>query len=168
MTDNELRFRLSRISEGDMNAFEEVYTDMKTPVMTVIMRIVKNRETAEEILQDVFVKLYFSPPTDIEKPRAYIFKTASNSAIDELRKIKQTVSFDECESEMYSADADSGDKVDVEQALGRLDIKNRQIVTLHVNGGLKFREIAEIVGMPLGTVLWRYRKALGELREYLR
>lgn len=166
MTDNELRLKLSRIANGDTKAFDEVYSDMKTPIMTVIARIVQNRETAEDILQEVFIKLYCSPPLNISKPRAYIFKTAGNLAVDFLRKTRQTVSLDDCEG-LYSDDGDRSELLDVEKALSRLEERERQIVTLHINGGFKFREIAEMLEMPLGTAIWRYQKAIKQLRESL-
>lgn len=167
MTDKELQSRLYNIANGDISAFEEVYSDMKTPIMTVIMRIVQNRETAEDILQEVFIKLYYSPPTNISKPRAYIFKTAGNLAVDCLRKNKHTVSLEDCGDTLYAPENDRSEKLDIERALEKLEERERQIVTLHINGGFKFREIAEILEMPLGTAVWRYQKAVKRLRELL-
>lgn len=168
MTDNELKLKLEKVAQGDEKAFEEIYGDMKTPIMTVIFRIVQNKETAEDLLQEVFIKLYLSPPKDVAKPRAYIFKTAGNLALDALRAAKQTVSLDDCEELMYTnGESDPSEKLDIEQALGKLDEKKRQIVTLHINAGFKFREIAEILDIPLGTAIWRYNDAVKQLRSLL-
>ena len=92
MTDSELSLKLKNVSEGDIKAFEDIYNDMKKPVMTVIMRVVGNRETAEDLLQEVFVKLYRSPPKDVSKPRAYIFKTAGNLLTASEPRIGRSVS----------------------------------------------------------------------------
>ena len=62
---------------------------------------------------------------------------------------------------------DSGEKLDIERALDQLDEPKRRIVTLHINAGLKFREIAEIMDIPLGTAIWRYNDAIKRLRELL-
>lgn len=168
MTDNELKLKLAKVANGDEKAFEEIYGDMKTPIMTVIYRIVQNRETAEDLLQEVFIKLYLSPPKDVAKPRAYIFKTAGNLALDNLRAAKETLSLDDYESAVYTNGADdSSDRLDIEQALGKLDKNKSRIVTLHINAGLKFREIAEILGIPLGTAIWKYNEAIKELRALL-
>jgi RNA polymerase sigma-70 factor (ECF subfamily) len=59
------------------------------------------------------------------------------------------------------------ERTDVETAIHRLTREEREIVTLHLNAGLKFREIAEIIESPLGTVLWKYKKAIGAMRNYL-
>ncbi len=167
MTDKELSLKLKKVHEGDIKAFEDIYSDMKTPVMTVIMRVVQNRETAEDLFQEIFIKLYRSPPINVSKPRAYIFKTAVNLAIDSLRAKEKTISLDECEGFMYADAPDSGVRLDIERALGKLDETKRRIVTLHINAGLKFREIAEITGIPLGTAIWKYNEAIKKLRELL-
>ncbi len=168
MTNNELQFKLKKCQQGDIKAFEEIYEGMKNPLMTVIMRIIGDRQISEDILQEVFIKLYFSPYTkEVLKPRAYIFKMASNMAIDTLRKQKPVVSLEECGEIPGNNCLDNGVRPDVEKALGKLIPDNRRIVTLHINAGLTFREISNITGMPLGTVIWKYQRAIKELRKYL-
>ncbi|MCH5200996.1 MAG: sigma-70 family RNA polymerase sigma factor [Oscillospiraceae bacterium] len=167
MTDEELCAKLDQVREGDMTAFEEIYCELKTPVMTVAMRITGDRHAAEDVLQEVFVKLYQSPPDPrIKKPRAYIFRMARNLAIDGIR-VQQPVSLDGYEDTLQSKDPDPAGRLDIEAALMSLPSEQRQTVSLHLNGGLKFREIADITETPLGTVLWRYRKAIKRLQDLL-
>lgn len=167
MTDSELKIRLASTAQGDMTAFEELYTDMKKPVMTVIMRIIGNKETSEDILQEVFLKLFKSPPKDAVKLRAYIFKMAVNLSIDHLRSEKNAESLEDCDEQFTSSYTYNPEKIDIERALAELPQTERSIITLHVNGGLKFREIADALGIPLGTVTWKYQKAIGKLRVSL-
>ena len=168
MTDEILREKLAAIQSGDMKAFEEVYQSLKTPIMTVAARMTGDRQTAEDILQEVFVRLYKNPPDPkLSKPRAYIFRMARNLAIDSIRSIEPSVNIDECEDVLVHKDADSAEKLDIEAALSALPDAERQTVVLHINGGLKFREIAQITAAPLGTVLWRYNRAVGRLRALL-
>lgn len=62
---------------------------MKDPVFTVICRIMADRDAAEDIMQELFVKLYCAPPpSDVQNLRAWIFKMARNLAIDGVRKSK--------------------------------------------------------------------------------
>ena len=63
------------------------------------------------------------------------------------------------------ADLDLG--LDVEAALNRLSSEDRLLVSLHLNGGLRFRECAHLLGIPLGTALRRYHTAIGRVRDYL-
>lgn len=167
MTDDELSKRLDAMRSGDMTAFEDIYNDLKIPVMTVAMRITGDRHISEDILQEVFVRLYKAPPDPlIKKPRAYIFRMARNLAIDGMRKQKP-LSLEDFEDTLQSNDADPAGRLDVETAMTALPLEQRQTVSLHLNGGLKFREIAQITDTPLGTVLWRYRRAVKRLRELL-
>ena len=167
MTDNELFAKLDAVRKGDMTAFEEIYNDLKVPVMTVAMRITGDRHTAEDILQEVFVKLYKAPPTPrIKKPRAYIFRMARNLAIDGIRE-QQPLSLEDYEDTLQSSDPDPVGRLDIEEAMRALPSEQRQVVSLHLNGGLKFREIADVTDTPLGTVLWRYQKAIKRLQSLL-
>jgi RNA polymerase sigma-70 factor (ECF subfamily) len=58
-------------------------------------------------------------------------------------------------------------RLDIESALKNLELEDREIVTMRINANMKFREIAELTKKPLGTVLWRYQRAIGRLREIL-
>lgn len=166
MNDSELRQQMIMLQKGDKAAFEKIYRELSTPVYTVIFRIIGDVHLSEDILQDVFLKLYRTPISpDVRKPRAYLFKTAHNMAVDCLKKQPRDEELDTINEWAASFDADS--RIDIERALNRLDSAGRKIVVMHINGGLKFREIGEILDMPLGTVLWRYRRSIGQLRQLL-
>ena len=166
MTDRELNEKFRLIRRKDMKAFEEVYNDMKTPVFTVILRITRSRELSEDIFQELFIRLFTSPPGEtVKKPRAYILQMAHNMAIDAVKGQPRLA--DIADFENISAGEADAQASDARQALASLPLKERRIVAMHVNGGLKFREIASVTGEPLGTVLWRYRKALDSLRGML-
>ena len=166
MTNEELARQLSLLRSGRLEALEAVYLDLRVPVMTVIVRIVRDRDLAEDLTQDVFVKLWQSPPGEVVRsPRAWIFRVAHNLAVDALRRPGQT------ELPEHAAAAGSTESVDtrldVEAALMKLEARDREIVSLHLNAGLRFREVAQAMQLPLGTVLWRYSRAIGILRAQL-
>lgn len=168
MNDDRLRSALVLLRQGDLAAFEEIYTQLSTPLFTVILRITRDRELSEDILQEVFLKLYQSPPgPDVKKPRAYLFQTARNLALDALRRRPGEVDLDELSDLPQPGIGDPAQRLDLERAFAALSPEERQLVSLHLNGGLKFRELARITGAPLGTVLWRYRKAIEKLRRLL-
>ena len=166
MTDKELSGKLMKLKSGDKDAFEEIYHEISSTAYTVAYRITGDRCLSEDIIQEFFVRLYKKPPeAPIEKPRAYLMKTVHNLTIDKLEK--QHISIDECEN-MLSDKADTADqRIDLERAFARLDSEERQLVTLHLNGGFKFREIADMMNIPMGTALWKYRKAIKKLRNIL-
>lgn len=168
MSAEELNARIAAVRAGDMTAFEDIYAELNTPVYTIIVRMTCDTGMAEDILQEVFIKLYRSPPKQsVRDPRAYIFKMAHNLAIDSMRKRRPDVSLEALDDMIPGPEQDHTLKLDLEAAMQRLTSLQRQIITLHINGGLTFREIADIVGAPLGTVLWRYQAAVSKLRNYL-
>ena len=159
--------QLELLRTGDTDAFEQIYIHLSQPLFTVIVRIMGNRTAAEDILQEVFVKLYQSPPPpSVKNPRAYLFQMARNLAIDGIRGQHQSVSLEEVELQSFPT-ADPYLAMDVASALAALPQGQRQVVSLHLDGGLKFREVAQITGVPLGTVLWQYHQAIGRLRTLL-
>ena len=167
MTDTELRPLLERLRTGDRDAFEALYRGLSGPVFTVAVRITRDRMLAEDVLQEFFLKLFRTPPEPgVKNPRAYLYRTARNLALDALRSRP-----DWSELKEGAAARDGPERwqrrLDLEGAFGALGEEERQIAALHLNGGLTFREVAQIVERPLGTVLWKYQKALGIMRNYL-
>lgn len=163
MNDLELNTQLERLRRGEKQAFSAIYDDLKTPVFTVLVRLTGDRMLSEDLLQEVFLKLYRQPPK-AEKPRAYVFRMARNLAIDALRQTQRPESL---EVQELSVQPDPTVKLDLERAFACLTVQERQMVALHLSAGLTFREVAAIVERPLGTVLWQYQKAIGKLRNIL-
>lgn len=169
MKNNELCTLINqRNSSGRLSddAFEIIYSELKIPIYTIIMRIVHDTSAAEDILQEVFLKLYRTPLSSISNPRAYIFQMAHNMTIDSLRRKKNYENPDNFENDISSG-ADICNSLEISFALDKLSAIDKQIVGFHLNGGLTFREIAKILNMPLGTVLWRYQKLISQLRSIL-
>lgn len=167
MYDMDFNECFSKVQNGDKDSFSQLYNELKQPVFTIVCRIVQSREAAEDITQEVFVKLYISPPDfPVRNPRAWIFQMARNLSIDALRK-KQNVNIDD----VQLAGDDDADRVvlklDMESAIGKLSCLERQILTLHLNGDLNFNDIARIVELSLPAAYRKYRKALKTLRDLL-
>jgi len=116
-------------------------------------------------LQEVFVKLYQSPPMGAKNPRAYIFQMARNLAVDGVRTLPRFDELSDIENLVYLPDDDL--RMDIDTAMQTLPLRECQIVSLHVNGGLKFREIADMLGLPLGTASWKYHRAIKRLRFHI-
>ena len=158
---------MDRVRTGDREAFSCLYDEMSRPVYTVARRIVQSREIAEDITQEVFVRLYVSPPPpSIVNPRAWIFRMARNLAIDAWRR-KQSADIEDIELTTVDHADDVAIRLDTEAAIGRLPAAERQILSLHIDGEMPFREIAPIVGLTLPAVYRRYRKAIQTLQKLL-
>lgn len=157
----------SNVRHGDKDAFCQIYRELKQPVFTIVCRIVQSRELAEDVTQDLFVKLFVSPPEpSVQNPRAWVFQMAHNLAIDALRK-KQSIGIDDVE--LVAADDLSSMLLrwDIEAAISKLPCAEREVLSLRVNAELPFHEISRIVGLSLPAVYRRYRKAVKTLRELL-
>lgn len=169
MNNHVLKELLEEFRNGDLDAFTKIYTELKVPVYTIIYRILYNHMVTEDVIQEIFLKIYNTPPSkNIDNPRAWIFQMSRNLAIDYKRKIRNSEPLSyKIEAKNSSLENSISTRLDIESALKLLDAEDREIVTLRINGDLKFREIGEITKIPLGTVLWRYRKAIDKLRVLL-
>lgn len=167
MNSNELKQYFSMLQKGNKEALEYIYNDMKKPIYTVSLRIVQSKEIAEDITQEVFVKLFSSPPdSSVRDPRAWMFRMARNLSIDALRK-KECSDIDGVEIPTDDTTNEIVLKMDVEKAMAKLLPIEREIVTLHLNFDMNFVEIAKITGLSLSASYRKYCKAIKALREML-
>lgn len=165
MENEELRACLARLRCGEEAALEEIFLALQKPVYAVVRRVVQDARTAEEVTQDVFLRLWQSPPDEaVTRPRAWVFCVAHNLAVDALRALPPEAT--ELPDTLRTQEQTEL-RLDLEMALARLSPCEREIVSLHLNAGLRFREIAQAMELPLGTALWRYSRALGRLRVEL-
>ena len=160
-----------RIAKRDKTAFAELYEQTNRLVYSVCLSIVKDRGLAEDLTQDTFVCVW----SEIQSFRGVGFKTwlltvAKNKSLNELRKRKREVATDFLQDEqVLQAHSDSErmeNNLVLSVALERLEEVDRQIVLMK-NGGVKTKEIALLLGMPRGTVSWRYAEALKTLKKLL-
>ena len=157
------------VRRGDTEAFAAIYTDLKTPVYTVIYRIVGCHESAEDIMQELFLRLFRQPPDQsVKNLRAYIFRAAHNMALDHMRRNRHLPLDDAladsaeavCENEL-----DTG--LDIDAALRRLTDEERRVITLRLNAALMLAETARIMGKSVASVHRTYNRALKALKQLL-
>lgn len=186
MTDKEFELLMKRCTEGDKTALHDVYNAYLSYIYSIVYNVLKNKEDAEDITSEFFIRLWNN--SDKYKPgtghRGYIATIARNMSIDFLRKHSKeqlvddfnTHYDDEDAGGAYGLDAkaiSSTDNVEEEvvndmtlkQALETLDDAQREIVGMKIMGDLTFKEISEILNIPMGTVTWRYREAINKLRR---
>ena len=163
-----LKMLFEQLRNGNQDAFVSIYHALKQPVYTICWRIVQVKETAEDLTQDIFLKLYTSPPADsVKNERAWVFQMAHNASIDALRKHKE-LSLDDREYATNKKELDSLEQtLDLEDAMSRLPDEYRQILTLHLNADLTFQQVGQLMGLSLSAVYRSYRKAIKQLKEIL-
>ncbi len=175
--------------QGRQDAFREIIRRYERPVFSLVFRMVRDREQAEDLAQDAFIKVL----NHIDKYRpefklsSWLFKIANNVAIDFLRKRElDTVSIDGSrwadtadEVEATSLELASGGESPLEEmeakelgkaievAIQRLRPEYRACIMLRHVEGRSYEEIAATLDLPLGTVKTYIHRARHQLREAL-
>jgi RNA polymerase sigma factor (sigma-70 family) len=158
---------LTQLAGGDMRALEALYRRMRVQVFAVALAVAGDRATAEDVMQDTFIRVYSAAPgyRSERRPRAWVLTIARHLALDALRRrAREPVSGTADHGAATSASEPDGKRLDVVNALLQLGDIDRQIVVLHDLAGLTHAEVAAELGLPAGTVRWRYRVALARLR----
>ncbi len=175
--------------EGREAAYRELLERFQRPVFSLIFRMVRDRELAEDLAQEAFVKAFNA--VDSFDPRykfsSWLFKIANNVAIDHLRKRElETVSIDgsphsqgeeetehsritlesrEENPEEYTQARELGGRI--EDAIGRLRPEYRTAVLLRHVEGYSYEDIAQVMELPLGTVKTYIHRARKQLKDHL-
>lgn len=159
------------LQKGDTNSLAVIYDLTSKGVFTFVLPIVRDYATAEDIMQQTYISVYekISSYQSGTNARNWILTIAKNLAINEFNKQKKIVGFDYDEETyvpegLYSLDK-SLDTPVIKIANEILSEEEFKIVIMFAIGGYKHREIAEILGLPLGTVTWKYKNAIEKIRN---
>ena len=162
---------LPLVGQGDPEAFEVLYRSTEKAVYALALSILRNPHDAEDIVQETYLKVRAAAHLYVPqgKPLAWLFTITKNLCRDLLRGQSRTEAApDGAEVDLrFSYVSDPTDRLVLEAALKALGEEERQVVLLHAASGLKHREIARDLGLPLSTVLSRYSRALKKLQRYL-
>ncbi|HBC31118.1 MAG TPA: RNA polymerase sigma factor [Clostridiales bacterium] len=161
-----------KIGDGDPIAFEELYRLTEKTVYAYLLSILKNHDMVQDVMQDTYLKIrsaaHLYKPQG--KPLAWIFTVARNLALMKIRTNKRYVNteFSYMENDInFSYLTDDDDKFVLQMALKILNEQERKVILLHAVSGLKHREIASNLSIPLSTVLSQYHRGLRKLRKHL-
>lgn len=158
---------VEKIKQKDEKAFEAIYNDTKYVIFSMIISIVNDRFLAEDIMQDVYIKMvekinYYNPKYKFIN---WLITLAKNESIDYIRKKKEVILDEEKLDYFYNKEEEQIEDVDINKYLDVLNQEEKQIVLLKIIKDLKHREISSIVGKPLGTVIWIYNKAIKKMQK---
>lgn len=174
ITESEL---VMKLKARDKSSLEYLYDNYSAALFGVISRIIRNEKIAEEVLQDVFLKIWdrisFYDP---EKGRLFtwMLNVARNQAIDRTRsrEIKNDKKTSELESFVSAIEARGNeelatDAIGLDEVLNKLPEEQSFVVRQLYIKGYTHRELADEFDIPLGTVKTRLRLAMMELRKQL-
>lgn len=159
------------IANGDKDALGKLYEKTCSAIYGFALSIVKEKADAEDVLQDVYIKIYagahaYQPKG---KPLAWMLTITKNLARMRIREQNRATLLpaEEILSSNQLVVTDE-DRMVLEALLSELKDAERQIVVLHSLTGLKHREIAKLLNIPLPTVLSKYNRAIKKLRLCLK
>jgi RNA polymerase sigma-70 factor (ECF subfamily) len=167
---------MSRVAEGDPEAFEAIYDRHHADAFRVAMRITRRRGTAEEVTQDAFLCLWrtagrYDP--DLGSLRGWLLTIVHNRSVDGLRsgaRHERRVALEGAVTDHLEAPSRADEAVvEIDEArrarrlLDALPDPQREAIELAYFGGLTHVEIAKRAGVPLGTVKGRMRLGLEKL-----
>ena len=183
MTTNNDQIIINQIIEGDTSAFSVLVDRYKDLVFTLAMRMVKNREEAEEVSQDTFIKVYKSLNKfkGNSKFSTWIYRVAYNTCLDRIKRIKRdynVVAIDEFTEHQIKTIDNALDKMEeqehkdkIQQCLQLLPSDDSFLLTLYYFEEQSLEEISKVVGLTANNVkvkLYRSRKKLTSiLKEQL-
>jgi RNA polymerase sigma-70 factor (ECF subfamily) len=164
---------LVRIQQGEVEAMNELYLQTKRGVFSFILPYLRDMHLCEDIMQDTYVKIFqniqqFQPKTN---GLNWMLTIAKNTALNLINVRQREDSFDTQEmNDVLDGGHDTYefDSPLIQKAKALLPEDEARIVFLYAIGDYKHREIATMLSLPLGTVTWKYNKAMKTLREAFR
>ena len=187
LTKDEERDRelMARIKTRDTSALSELYDNYNRLLFGLILSILTKREEAEDLLQEVFIKIWQNAEKfDLERGTVYtwVVTLTRNRSIDRLRsriykeQKKQSTSLDD-EDVFHPLYSEASDPLEntilkerakkVHQALDQISEKQKKVLQVDYFSGMSQSEISEEFDIPLGTVKTRMRDGMIKLRELL-
>ena len=166
---------VAQAQQGDRNAFSELVRQHRQGVINVVYRMCGDAELAEDAAQDAFIKAWqnlhrYQPRSPF---RNWLYRIATNTALDLLRRNRETIDIENVPVRTSQpgpeAMAVSQERaVLIQNAVLDLPPASRSVLILREYEGLSYLEIAEILSIPLGTVMSRLNYARKQLRHSLK
>ncbi len=171
---SEDRQLLKALHRGETAALRQIYLKYKDDLLTVARSLVTDIHTAEDCLQDVFVSLASDKCRIRSNLKGYLLSSVVNRARDYLRR---KVAQSNLQVNMRARRSDVTEPPDVlaqdaqmkmvMRALEKLSCEQREVIVLHLQGDMKFREVAAMLDMSKNSVQSRYRYGIEKLRQVL-
>lgn len=170
---------IEKAAAGDAYAFEQLMEKHESRMYAVALRICRNREDAQDCLQDAMLRIYKALPNfkGLSSFSTWVYRIAMNTCLDELRrkKVRQAQSLDTLMESGYSPQ-DPGEtpeshaeasamRKEIEKAIGDLPQDMRAAIVLRDIHGYSYEEISDILDTNVGTIKSRISRGREKLRE---
>jgi RNA polymerase sigma-70 factor, ECF subfamily len=165
-----------RFNRGDCEAVRRIYEKYKHELVALAVALLRNTAAAEDVVHDVFVSFLELERFHLTGSlKGYLATCVANAARNVIRANirRQQNTLDDAQPVASGANSPDSEAIFGEEsrrlsrAIWELPYEQREVVLLHVHGGMKFAAIAESQNVPVNTVLGRYRYGLEKLRSAL-
>ena len=169
---HKLQQLLIHIAGGEREALAELYQRTRAAVYGLALSYLKNAHDAQDLTQDVYVQVWDCAEQYrlTGSPMGWLLAVCRNLCLMRLRREERHAALSEEEWDAIPArecGLDADERALLQGALASLTDKERRVVLLHAVTGLKHREIAALLELPLPTVLSKYHRALKKMRSFL-
>ncbi len=164
--------RGANMARGEEAAFTELYREYSYRLHQYALSLVRNRETAEDAVQDAFLgwARQMADGTPPRQPAPYLYASVRNRCLDRLRR-RPEVALAEAHVELIAAPPGDEERIRLRHALNHLLLslseEQREVVVLRTWHDLEFAAIATLQGTPVNTAIARYHYALAKLNKEL-
>jgi len=165
MTNKELDKCIISFLKGDEASFDLIYEETKKTVYLSIYTIIKDQSTIEDLMQDTYMKAisalnYYKIGTNF---KAWIARIARNNALNYIKRKNREEIIDQDErAEVFGTTKENYFLDFATRSLTKIE---KDIIVYRIVLDLKFKEIADILEIPLGTVYWNYQNAIKKIKE---
>ena len=169
---HKLQQLLIHIAGGEREALAELYQRTRSAVYGLALSYLKNAHDAQDLTQDVYVQVWDCAEQYrlTGSPMGWLLAVCRNLCLMRLRREERHAALSEEEWDAIPArecGLDADERALLQGALASLTDEERRVVLLHAVTGLKHREIAALLELPLPTVLSKYHRALKKMRSFL-
>jgi RNA polymerase sigma-70 factor, ECF subfamily len=166
---------VERCRRGDDGAFQELVERYKDLVFALIARTVQDRSQAEDLAQEVFLRVHKGLPYFRGEARlsTWIYRITANVCAQPLASTPRTIALDEDSKAGAGAGAPDRQFADIElrerleKAIAKLPSNYRLLIAAHYLSGIQYDDLAEALNLPIGTVKTQLYRAKQQLRRLL-
>ena len=163
-------YKNAKNKEEREQCYYNIYRKYNKLVKRIAFSIIKNEHDSEDIVQNVFIKIYnIKNSIPSQNEYSWLYSITKNTTIDYLRKQKNTINIDD----LYNLQTKNNEIDDLieyekyEKIISRLSLEEQEIVSLKILSNLTFKEIGILLNMPTATVSWKYYKAINTLKLFI-
>ena len=170
MNKNNLHVAMQNVIENKEQNFEIFYKECKDYAFKIAFCIIKNKEDSEDIVQNLFLKIYKSPKEKLptKNEASWLYSVVKNETLNYIKSKRKDINIDDLQ--IYKDDEGISNLINeasYKELMKKLNSEEELIVKLKTESNFTFKEIAKILGKNENTVKWKYYSAIHTLKLFI-